>query len=310
MSGKWKDKIENIDKEKLKQEIRDKAEALQKRAQHLLKEGIISDEQFAVLQQKAKHILREGLISDGQFAAMREKTKHMLQNGFSSREPDQGDEKRSRFSFIRNFSFKRLLWKCAFSFLACIAVVAIYKQTEMDAMALSQINPVPHAQELVAEKRFAEAEDYLGYFMEFDYVKDDPQAVELYAQIESARSSWSYNLKKIGEGLIKGKSDETIGNVTGAVSDFLVIGDIRDLSIEGWKYVKGEEVDEVLVALSTIGVVATGTQVASAVGSVGTAGAATPTVAASFNCDAENGKKIGQIAKMVAKRHQRSGYSC
>lgn len=32
MSGKWKYKIENIDKEKLKQEIWDKAEALQKRA--------------------------------------------------------------------------------------------------------------------------------------------------------------------------------------------------------------------------------------------------------------------------------------
>lgn len=170
MSGKWKDKIENIDKEKLKQEIWDKAEALQKRAQHLLKEGVISDEQFAVLQQKAKHILREGLISDEQFAAMREKTKHLLQNGFANREPDQDDEKRSSFSFIRNFSFKRLLWKCAFSFLAFIAVVAIYKQTEMDAMALSRIDPVPHAQELVAEKRFAEAEDYLGYFIEFDYV--------------------------------------------------------------------------------------------------------------------------------------------
>ncbi|MFC0035714.1 hypothetical protein [Cardiobacterium valvarum] len=92
MSGKWKDKIENIDKEKLKQEIRDKAEALQKRAQHLLKEGVISDEQFAVLQQKAKHILREGLISDEQFASMREKNKHLLQNGFANREPDQDDE--------------------------------------------------------------------------------------------------------------------------------------------------------------------------------------------------------------------------
>lgn len=306
MSGKWKDKIENIDKEKLKKEIRDKAEALQKRAQHLLKEGVISDEQFAVLQQKAKHILREGLISDEQFASMREKTKHLLQNGFANREPDQDDEKRSRFSFIRNFSFKRLLWKFAFSFFAFIAVVAIYKQTEMDAMALSRIDPVPHAQELVAEKRFAEAEDYLGYFMEFDYVKDNPQAVELYAQIESTRSSWSYNLKKIGEGLIKGKSDETIGNVTGAVSDFLVIGDIRDLSIEGVKYVKGEEVDEVLVALSTIGVVATGTQVASAAGTAVTGGAAAPTVSASTTAKTsivmlKTARKLGKLPKWLLK---------
>ena len=306
MSGKWKDKIENIDKEKLKQEIRDKAEALQKRARHLLKEGVISDEQFAALQQKAKHILREGLISDEQFAAMREKTKHVLQNGFSNKKPDQDDEKRARFSFIRNFSFKRLLWKCAFSFLAFIAAVAIYKQTEMDVRALSRIDPVPHARELVAEKRFAEAEDYLGYFMELDYVKDNPQAVELYAQIESTRSSWSYNLKKIGEGLIKGKSDETIGNVTGAVSDFLVIGDIRDLSIEGWKYVKGEEVDEALVALSAIGVASTTAQVASAAGAVTTGGAAAPTVAASTTAKTsivmlKTAKKLGKLPKWLLK---------
>ena len=281
MSGKWKDKIENIDKEKLKQEIRDKAEALQKRARHLLKEGVISDEQFAALQQKAKHILREGLISDEQFAAMREKTKHVLQNGFSNKEPDQDDEKRARFSFIRNFSFKRLLWKCAFSFLAFIAAVAIYKQTEMDVRALSRIDPVPHARELVEKERFAEAALYLGYFMEFDYVKDDTQADELDKQIKEKRNSFRYNLKKIGEGLISGKSDEAIGTTTAMVSDFLIIGDIRDLSIEGLKYVKGEEFDKDLLILSGISVTATGAQVVSGAGTAATGGAGAPAAAAS-----------------------------
>lgn len=90
------------------------------------------------------------------------------------------------------------------------------------------------------------------------------------------------------------------------MSDFLVIGDIRDLSIEGWKYVKGEEVDEILVALSTIGVVATGTQVASAVGSVGTAGAATPTVAASTTAKTsivmlKTARKLGKLPKWLLK---------
>ena len=298
--------MKNLDKEKLKQEIKDKAEALQRKAKHLLKEGLISEAQFEVLQQKAKHILKEGLISDERIASLRDKTKHVLQDSLSNRAQEQDDEKNPRFGFIKKFSLKRLLWKCTFSFFAFIAVVAIYKQTEMDAMALSRIDPVPHAQELVAEERFAEADSYLGYFMELDYVKDDPQAVELYAQIEKKRGSWLYNLGKIGEGLIKGKSDEIIGNVTGAVSDFLVIGDIRDLSIEGWKYVKGEEVDEVLVALSTIGVVATGTQVASAAGTAVTGGAAAPTVSASTTAKTsivmlKTARKLGKLPKWLLK---------
>ena len=196
MSEKWKENMKGLDKEKLKQEIKDKAEALQRKAKHLLKEGLISDAQFEVLQQKAKHILKEGLISDEQFASLREKTKHVLQDSLSNRDQEQDDEKNPRFGFIKKFSLKHLLWKCTFSFFAFVAVVTIYKQTEMDAMALSRIDPVPHAQELVAEERFAEADSYLGYFMELDYVKDDPQAVELYAQIEKKRGSWLYNLGK------------------------------------------------------------------------------------------------------------------
>ena len=306
MSEKWKENMKGLDKEKLKQEIKDKAEALQRKAKHLLKEGLISDAQFEVLQQKAKHIPKEGLISDEQFASLREKTKHVLQDSLSNRAQKQDDEKNPRFGFIKNFSLKRLLWKCTFSFFAFIAVVAIYKQTEMDMMALSRIDPVPHAQELVVEKRFAEAALYLGYFMEFDYVKDDPQAVELYTQIENERSSWWYNLKKIGEGLIKGESDETIGNTTAIVSDFLVIGDIRDLGIEGWKYVKGEEVDEVEVTLSGISVAATGAQIVSGASTAATGGAAAPTVVVSTASKAsiamlKVAKKLGKLPKWLLK---------
>jgi hypothetical protein len=41
------------------------------------------------------------------------------------------------------------------------------------------------------------------------------------------------------------------------VTDFLIIGDVRDLAIEGTHWWKDEEVDEFTFALSTIGVVAT-----------------------------------------------------
>jgi hypothetical protein len=40
-------------------------------------------------------------------------------------------------------------------------------------------------------------------------------------------------------------------------SDFLVVGDIRDLSIQGINYLNDKEVDELLVALSSLGLLAT-----------------------------------------------------
>ena len=176
---------------------------------------------------------------------------------------------------------KKFIFKCLISFIAFLAAITIFNHGKLQVLALNRIDPLPHTQELVAAERYAEAESYLGFFMEHEYVSSNPEAAALYQHIEETRDGWMYQIGKFGEGLIKGKSDENIGHVAGVVSDFLVIGDIRDLGVQGWNYVAGEEVDEILVALSTIGLASTGAQVASVVGTAASAGTAAPTVAAS-----------------------------
>ena len=42
-------------------------------------------------------------------------------------------------------------------------------------MALVRIDPVPETRTLVAEERYADAADYLGFFMDYDYVQQDPR---------------------------------------------------------------------------------------------------------------------------------------
>lgn len=129
--------------------------------------------------------------------------------------------------------------------------------------SLKRIDPIPETMRLVEQERLAEASEYLGYFMQFAYVKENPKAKALYEAIEFKRHTMAYRSKKVAEGVLKGRSDETIGKVSAGVSDLFLWGDIRDLSIEGYHYLKGEHVDKVLVGLSTIGVVATGMTVMS-----------------------------------------------
>jgi len=121
---------------------------------------------------------------------------------------------------------------------------------------LQRIDPLPETMRLVDAKKYAEASAYLAFFMQFDYVRNNPKAKRLYEALEQKRHSMAYQAKKAAEGIWEGKSDETIGKISAGISDFFLWGDLRDLSIEGYHYIKGEKVDKVLVGLSSIGVAA------------------------------------------------------
>ena len=132
------------------------------------------------------------------------------------------------------------------------------------ANVLQRIDPLPETLKLIEKDKYADAAEYLKFFMQYDYVKNNPKAQELYDALEQKRSSMGYKGSKALEGVVYGKSDETIGQISAGVSDFFLFGDLRDLAIEGYHHFSGEEVDNVLVGLSTIGVIATGATMFSA----------------------------------------------
>ncbi|SDX18620.1 hypothetical protein [Thiocapsa roseopersicina] len=183
--------------------------------------------------------------------------------------------------------------------LTAIAAGVLWQQAQLSVLALSRIDPVPETRAMVAEERYADAAGYLDFFMAYDYVNQDPAARALHAEIQSVRDSLSYQAGKLSEGLISGSSDENIGRGAGVITDLFVIGDIRDLANQATKFVQGEDVDEVVTALASIGLVATGAQLASIGATAGTAGAAAPTVAASTT--AKGGIIILKAARKLGK---------
>jgi hypothetical protein len=150
----------------------------------------------------------------------------------------------------------------------------LWQHSALEILALTPIDPIPEVRQLMAEERYAEGAEYLEHFENSPFV-DQTVVQALKNEINTIRESPEYQLKQFHEGIVRGTSDEAIGQVTGLVTNFLVIGDVRDLGWQAWNWSQDEEVDPVIVALSTIGLVATGLQVAS----VGTATPVKGTVA-------------------------------
>ncbi|WP_295385602.1 hypothetical protein [uncultured Thiodictyon sp.] len=174
----------------------------------------------------------------------------------------------------------KLPFKLALLLLAAVSGGVLWQQGQLAVLALSRIDPVPETREMVAVGHYAEAAGYLDFFMEYDYVNQDPAAQALHAQIEQERGRVAYQAGKLKEGLFDGTSDETIGQAVGVASDLFVIGDLRDLTKQAINWGQGGEVDEVVAALAGIGVAATTAQVVSAMATVGTGGAAAPAAGA------------------------------
>ena len=113
---------------------------------------------------------------------------------------------------------------------------------------LKRINPTRYARSLIIdEKRYSYANDYLDYFMNFDYVKNDTEAQEIYAQIQKKRSEIFYNIGKCLAGFATGDGEENISKSCGSVA---IVSDVRDIGIESWNYVSSNETDGKLLGLS------------------------------------------------------------
>jgi len=151
----------------------------------------------------------------------------------------------------------KFIFKVMAALVLFASITLLYQKHKYDYQSLVQIDPTIETERLIAKNKYADAQEYLDYFMQFDYVKEMAKAQTLKRLIDDKRASYTYKKEKIIEGVTTGKSDELSGQISAIASDFFVIGDIRDLYIEGKHYLNKEKVDKVLLSLSAIGLVAT-----------------------------------------------------
>jgi hypothetical protein len=114
----------------------------------------------------------------------------------------------------------------------------------------SKFDPIKEIQKLQSQNRRDEALDLVQFYEENKTV--DPQKIkELKAELEYTPVE---KFKSIVNGAITGRVYDTFSGIGAIVSDFLVWGDIRDLSIQSWRYLKNEKTDVIVAVLSGVGI--------------------------------------------------------
>ena len=83
------------------------------------------------------------------------------------------------------------------------------------------------------------------------------QLGELRQRIVDERDDWRRKLADAGEGALTGTGNTPEALAGAVVADLFVFGDIRDLVVQGSKGLRGQEVDEVIVGLSAVGIALT-----------------------------------------------------
>ncbi len=130
-----------------------------------------------------------------------------------------------------------------------------------EVASLSHENPVPKAKALAEEGKICSALEHLDFFKEYDHVKDMPEFSGYYSQLRQTRSSARFMGSQVLEGLWSGRGDCAEALISATVSDFFVVGDVRDLFWESVKRFQGQDSDELTEALAAVGIVLTGVTV-------------------------------------------------
>lgn len=145
--------------------------------------------------------------------------------------------------------------------------------------------------ESIASENFDDVKMYqdLANYLNVELSQSTIDEIEKHNDIIS--QSWR-NTKDFSSGFVSGESDSVVSISGSILSDLTVVGDVRDLTNEGTKLVKGEPYDDIVLGVAAVGVVLSASQVLSV-------GSSTPLkVGASV---VKVAKKTGKLSKSFLK---------
>ena len=134
---------------------------------------------------------------------------------------------------------------------------ALQMVEKLDAPLLLAVNPLHRAQELVDEGRMEEVLLLTRFSRQYLPVDDEYSSTALSDTAQSSLDSSWFLAEQFVLGALTGEVMNTPG-LLGALSlDMLVVGDIRDLLVQGYREYDSGEGDEVIIGLSAAGLLLT-----------------------------------------------------
>ena len=169
---------------------------------------------------------------------------------------------------------KRVFWSVTAALaLGAMAAALVPRGYDAGWLLLAQDDPVQLADRAVAERlspAVVEREveealaagdvDLANSFAELAAERGVAMRPELATRLAAANSTSASalrNAKSFFHGLVVGEPSDMVGLAGTAVGDLVVLGDIRDAVREGVHYARGEQMDELVLGLSCVGIAVT-----------------------------------------------------
>ncbi len=186
-------------------------------------------------------------------------------------------------------------------FVSLVSLLALYfsyetKIVKLDVKKeLKSIATKPYLEEKIIASINTENTDDLNMYLnivDFLNIKLSDNIKIKIKEYNSILNTSLRNTKDFSKSFITGKSENSIGFAGSLASDLTLVGDIRDISKEGKKLVKGEKYDEFILGISVIGL-------GLSISQVFTAGSTTALKIGASTL--KFAKKSGRITKSFAK---------
>lgn len=114
----------------------------------------------------------------------------------------------------------------------------------------STFDPVKTIQELQSQNRRDEALDLVQFYKNSGNVEPE--------QLETLEKDLQYTsikkTKSFIDGAITGRVNDTYSGIGAIGSDLCIYGDVRDLTIQTWRFIRNEDTDVIVVVLSGVGI--------------------------------------------------------
>ncbi len=155
----------------------------------------------------------------------------------------------------RRWGIARLL--VALALLATFLADHPARMLRLQLAAMGEVDYLAEAATLRNEGRFVEAELVLSAGIENVDAEQRPALVADLQRTIEQRNSIVRRAREFAGGALLGAGD-SLESLLGAISaDFFVVGDVRDLLIQGSRWIANEEVDELVAGLSAVGLATT-----------------------------------------------------
>lgn len=119
------------------------------------------------------------------------------------------------------------------------------------------VDTVAEVRALVVQQRWAEARMLADFVQENPRLGDAEAAAELSKQADAQLDSFWGQARGFARGAATGEPTDGASMLGSLSLDLFVIGDVRDLAVQGWKEMRYGEGDTIILALSAIGLTTT-----------------------------------------------------